>query len=87
MVEVREVSHRYDAKRLALDGVSFDVWPGEIFGLPGPNGGGKSTLFRILSTELVPSGGVARVFGFDTAREACEVRRRTGIVFQAQSLD
>ncbi|HYP54541.1 MAG TPA: ABC transporter ATP-binding protein [Pyrinomonadaceae bacterium] len=86
-VEARELSHSYDGRARALDAVSFRVSAGEIFGLLGPNGGGKTTLFRVLSTELVPVSGAAFVFGFDAACQPSEVRRRSGIVFQSQSLD
>jgi ABC-2 type transport system ATP-binding protein len=86
VVRVEDLTHRY-GERTALDRVSFDVRAGEIFGLLGPNGGGKTTLFRILSTQLQPSVGTARVFGFDVAREAREVRRLLGVVFQSQSVD
>ena len=86
VVRVEDLTHCY-GERTALDRVSFDVRAGEIFGLLGPNGGGKTTLFRILSTQLPPSAGTARVFGFDVAREAREVRRRLGVVFQSQSVD
>jgi len=70
-----------------LAGVSFEVRKGEIFGLLGPNGGGKSTLFRILSTMMVPSSGSAEIAGFDVTRNPAEVRRHVGVVFQTQSLD
>ena len=60
---------------------------GEIFGLLGPNGGGKSTLFRILSTMMVPTEGSAEVAGCDVVKQSAEVRRRIGVVFQTQSLD
>jgi ABC-2 type transport system ATP-binding protein len=60
---------------------------GGIFGLLGPNGGGKTTLFRVLATLLAPAAGTARVFGLDVAREPHEVRRAIGVVFQASSLD
>ena len=86
IVEVENLTHRYGA-RVALSGVSFDVRAGEIFGLLGPNGGGKTTLFRILSTQLLPAEGAARIFGFDVKRDAWEVRSRIGIVFQSQSVD
>jgi ABC-2 type transport system ATP-binding protein len=86
IVRVEDLTHRY-TERVALDGVSFEVFAGEVFGLLGPNGGGKSTLFRILSTQLAPSVGAARVFGFDVARQPSEVRRRIGVVFQSQSVD
>ncbi len=86
MIEVQNLTHRY-GDRAALSGVSFDVHEGEIFGLLGPNGGGKSTLFRILSTMMVPTEGRAMVAGYDVARDPAEVRRRVGVVFQTQSLD
>lgn len=86
MVEVSNVSHNYGA-RTALAGVSFAVAEGEIFGVLGPNGGGKSTLFKILSTMIAPASGWARIAGFDIERQAGEVRRRIGVVFQSQSLD
>lgn len=89
MIAVDNLTHRYGSPspRVALSGVTFQVERGEIFGLLGPNGGGKSTLFRILSTMMAPSEGSARVAGFDVERQPSEVRRRTGIVFQSQSLD
>ena len=85
-VEVRDVTHRY-GDHAALRGVDFAVAPGTLFGLLGPNGGGKTTLFRILSTLLRPSEGAARVFGADVAREPAAVRARLGVVFQQPALD
>ncbi len=61
--------------------------PGERFGLLGPNGGGKTTLMRILSTLLVPTAGRASVAGIDVVRDPTSVRRRIGVVFQHASLD
>jgi ABC-2 type transport system ATP-binding protein len=83
-VDVEGLTHRY-GERTALDGVSFAVGPGEVFGLAGPNGGGKTTLFKILSTALTPTAGAARVAGIDVRDGA--VRRRIGVVFQSPSLD
>jgi ABC-2 type transport system ATP-binding protein len=83
-VEVDGLTHRY-GERTALDGVGFSVRPGEVFGLAGPNGGGKTTLFRILSTALAPTEGAARVAGIDVRDGA--VRRKIGVVFQSPSLD
>ena len=83
-VDVDGLTHRY-GERVALDGVSFSVRSGEVFSLVGPNGGGKTTLFKILSTALTPSSGTARVAGIDVRDDA--VRRRIGVVFQAPSLD
>jgi ABC-2 type transport system ATP-binding protein len=86
VIEVQNVTHRY-GDRTALSNVSFEAKKGEIFGLLGPNGGGKSTLFRILSTMMVPSAGHATIAGFDVARDPAQVRRHVGVVFQTQSLD
>ena len=86
MILVENLSHQYGS-RTALSNVSFEVKAGEIFGLLGPNGGGKSTLFRILSTMMAPTAGRAEVAGHDVAREPAAVRRSIGVVFQTQSLD
>lgn len=85
-VEVEAIGHCYGELR-ALDGVSFAVARGETFALLGPNGGGKSTLFKILSTLMRPQEGTARICGYDLRRDPAEVRRRIGVVFQASSLD
>jgi ABC-2 type transport system ATP-binding protein len=86
IVAVQNLSHRY-GERVALSNVSFEVKEGEIFGLLGPNGGGKSTLFRILSTLMAPTEGKASICGHDVDRESAAVRRKIGVVFQSQSLD
>jgi ABC-2 type transport system ATP-binding protein len=80
------LGHSYGSRR-ALSGVTFEVRPAEIFGLLGPNGGGKTTLFKILSTSFPPTEGSARVFGHDVKSEAADVRRSIGVVFQNPSLD
>jgi len=86
VIEVKNLTHRYD-DRVALSNVSFEVKKGEIFGLLGPNGGGKSTLFRILSTMMAPTSGAASIAGHDVERDPADVRRAIGVVFQTQSLD
>lgn len=86
MITVENLSHHYGS-RAALSNVSFEVEKGEIFGLLGPNGGGKSTLFRILSTMMAPGSGCAAIAGHDVMREPAAVRRDVGVVFQTQSLD
>jgi sodium transport system ATP-binding protein len=64
----------------AVDGVSFEAKPGEIFGLLGPNGAGKTTTMRILCTVLRPTGGTARVAGFDVATQPAQVRQHIGFL-------
>lgn len=100
-IRVRHLTHRYrparrrlaapDRDRPALDDVSFDVRPGEVFGILGPNGGGKTTLFRILATLLRPRSGAttgeAFIFGHDVLRQPHAVRSLLGVVFQNPSLD
>jgi ABC-2 type transport system ATP-binding protein len=73
--------------RPALAGVTFSIARGEIFGFLGPNGGGKTTLFKLLSTLAPIQSGRARLFGHDLAGETGAVRRRLGVVFQHPSLD
>lgn len=85
-VEVAGLSHSYGTHQ-ALRDVSLTVRRGEIFGFLGPNGGGKTTLFRILSTLLPPQSGEVRLLGLDARRERDAVRGRIGIVFQSPSLD
>ncbi|MBI1824864.1 MAG: ABC transporter ATP-binding protein [Planctomycetes bacterium] len=85
-VEVDHLSHVY-GDRTAVDDVSISVGAGEIFGLLGPNGGGKTTLFRILATLLTPTRGSARVIGSDVVSGRAVVRRSLGIIFQYPSLD
>jgi len=100
-VEARGVEYSYPARRIgrgatgdravgpakALAGLEFRVAPGEIYGFLGPNGGGKTTLFRILATLAPPERGTIQVFGADLHGQAREVRRRLGVVFQNPSLD
>ncbi len=71
----------------AVDGISFKVRPGEIFGFLGPNGAGKTTTISILCTLLRPSSGKALINGFDVVREQSQVRQSIGLVFQDPSLD
>ena len=82
----RGLTHRY-GDRLALDDVSLRIAPREIFGLLGPNGGGKTTLFRTLSTLIRPTTGSASILGLDLLRDTATLRSRIGVVFQAPSLD
>ena len=76
-VVVDGVSKRFGATT-ALDGVSFAVRPAELFGLVGPDGGGKTTLFRILTTLMVPDAGRATVLGLDVVRDLWAIRAQVG---------
>ncbi len=67
--------------------VSFEIEAGEIFVFLGPNGGGKSTLFRLLSTLLPLAQGEAEILGYDLRRQISDVRARIGVVFQSPSVD
>ncbi|MFC0772591.1 ABC transporter ATP-binding protein [Terrimonas alba] len=62
----------------ALQGISFSVGKGELFGIIGPDGAGKTSLFRILTTLLLPDGGSAKVDGFDVVKDFKEIRKRVG---------
>lgn len=85
-IQVDHISHRY-GQREALCDVSFRLEPGEIFALLGPNGGGKTTLFKILCTAMVPAAGRAAIGGHDVIRESSAVRHLIGVVFQHPGLD
>jgi sodium transport system ATP-binding protein len=84
MIHVENLTKSFrDLRRgevLAVDHVSFDAHAGDIFGLLGPNGAGKTTTMRILCTVLKPTGGIARVAGFDVATQAGEVRKHIGFL-------
>ena len=88
IIEVRDLVKRYrKAAANAVDGISFEVAPGEFFALLGPNGAGKTTTIAVLTTTLSPTSGTVRVAGHDVSREAAAVRRSVGIIFQKPSLD
>src|ERR671911_2655989 len=82
-IDVRGLRRVYEAKPepvVALAGVDLEVAPGEFFGLLGPNGAGKTTLIKILTTLLLPSGGEARIAGFDVVNETAKIRRVINMV-------
>lgn len=74
-------------QRLALDGISFEVRPGEVFGLLGPNGAGKTTAFRVLSGLIPADGGTFAWDGRPLSPESRAYRARLGVVFQEPSID
>src|SRR5437667_1987770 len=85
-IGVDELSHSY-GERQALCDVTFTIARGEIFGLLGPNGGGKTTLFRVLCTLLPVQSGRVSVLGWDAIENPSAIRTRIGVTFQAPSLD
>ena len=88
IIEVERLVKRYRrATTNAVDGVSFRVESGAFFALLGPNGAGKTTTISILTTTLSPTSGSVRIAGYDAVRQAAEVRRNVGIIFQKPSLD
>lgn len=70
----------------AVDNISFDVGPGEIFGFLGPNGAGKTTTIKMLTGQLRPTSGSARVMGCDVVEERQEMKPQIGVVFEYQNL-
>ena len=87
-VEVTELVKRYPGRPAnAVDGVSFTVAPGEVFGLLGPNGAGKTTTIGVLTTRVLPTGGSARVAGVDVAADPVTARSRLSVVPQRSNLD
>ncbi|MBF0283439.1 MAG: ABC transporter ATP-binding protein [Magnetococcales bacterium] len=92
MVRVEQLTHVYPARRkqpprLALDRLDLTVAEGTFFVLTGPNGGGKSTLFRILCGLMRPSAGRVLIRGLDLLRESAAARSAMGVVFQKPALD
>ena len=87
VIEVQDLVKVYAGGTRAVDGIDFQVQPGELFGFLGPNGAGKTTTIRILATLLKATSGVARVAGFDVLTRAPDVRRRLGLAMQTPTLD
>jgi ABC-2 type transport system ATP-binding protein len=78
-VVVKNLTKTYGKERtLAVDDVSFSVQKGELFGLIGPDGAGKSSIFRILTTLLLPDSGAASVDGFDIVQDFKKIRNTVG---------
>ena len=86
VIQIDGLRHLY-GERVALQDLSFQVRHAEIFGLLGPNGSGKTTMFRILSTLMLPTAGSARILGHDLVGDPAGVRGTIGVVFQSPSID
>ena len=86
IITVQNLSKQFKTLK-AVDGISFDVQEGEVFGFLGPNGAGKTTTINILCTLLSPSSGSAAISGFDCAKDPDRVRTAIGIIFQDTTLD
>ncbi|MER7283517.1 ABC transporter ATP-binding protein [Dactylosporangium sp. NPDC000244] len=85
VIEVENLIKRYESKT-AVDGVSFTVEPGEIFGILGPNGAGKTTTVECIEGLRRPDGGSVKVFGLDPLRDAEALRERLGVQLQESQL-
>src|SRR5436190_1310471 len=85
-IRLEDLSHSYGSRQ-ALANLSLEVQSREIFVFLGPNGGGKTTLFRVLSTLIPQQTGTVEILGLDLRGQQLEIRRRLGVVFQAPSLD
>lgn len=86
IIAVSSLKKNY-GKLEAVKGISFEVFPGEIFGFLGPNGAGKSTTINMLCTLLKPTSGTAKVAGHDIVQQRSDVRASIGLIFQDPSLD
>ncbi|EQD50035.1 ABC-type multidrug transport system, ATPase component, partial [mine drainage metagenome] len=87
VIEANNIRHAYTPGRYALNGLTFSVQQGEVFGLLGRNGAGKSTLIKVMTTLLRPSEGSLRILGLDPLREGRRIRSRIGVVQQGESFD
>jgi ABC-2 type transport system ATP-binding protein len=85
VIEVENLTRAFNGLQ-AVDGISFTVGEGEIFGFLGPNGAGKTTTIRMLTGQLRPTAGQARVAGYDVVRERTQLKPRIGVVFEQQNL-
>ncbi|PNX50540.1 MAG: ABC transporter ATP-binding protein [Thermoplasmata archaeon M8B2D] len=86
IITTEDLTKKFD-DLVAVDNISFSVKKGEIFGFLGPNGAGKTTTIKMLITILNPTGGTAKISGFDIIKQRDKVRKNIGIVFQEPALD
>jgi len=87
VIEVEKLRKVYEGGVEAVKGIDFDVAAGEVFGLLGPNGAGKSTTIGMLTTTVRPTGGTARLAGFDVGEQPLAARRVSSVVFQDSVVD
>src|SRR5215471_10767777 len=85
MIETHDLRRTFGTKE-AVAGISFTARRGEIFGLLGPNGAGKTTTIRMLTGQIDPTSGSARVAGCDVVKERAKLKERIGVVFEEQNL-
>ncbi len=85
IIQTSQLTRRF-GKTLAVDGLDLSVMPGEIFGLVGPDGAGKTTTIRMLAAILDPTAGSARVLGYDTVTQSEPIKQRMGYMAQQFSL-
>src|SRR3954453_22198719 len=86
LIRARGLTKRF-GEFTAVDGIDFDVMPGEAFGFLGPNGAGKSSTMRMIGCTSPVSDGTLRLFGMDPSKDGPAIRRRLGVVPQLDSLD
>jgi len=84
-IETKELTRDYDGLR-AVNGITFSVEPGEIFGFLGPNGAGKTTTIRMLTGQLRPTAGTAKVAGYDIVNERQQLKPKIGVLFDSQNI-
>jgi len=86
-IETSDLTKIFNKWNKAVDGISFSVQEGEIFGLLGPNGAGKTTTIKMVTGLTTPTSGSIRVFGSDASKSSEEVRKMIGYVPQSISVD
>ena len=84
-IQVNQLTRDYKDIR-AVNQITFDVDPGEIFGFLGPNGAGKTTTIKMLTCQLRPTGGTAKVAGWDIVEQRDQLKPRIGVVFEYQNI-
>jgi ABC-2 type transport system ATP-binding protein len=85
-IQVQDLTRDYAGGTRAVDHISFEVEPGEVFGFLGPNGAGKTTTIKVLTGQLRPTSGQARVMGCDVVEERRQLKPQIGVVFEYQNI-